>query len=114
MGKPVVLDFGEFSLNALLKDTVIAEKFYGILPVTVPLTTWGGEAYGPVNTDLGVETPIPVIPPGGLAYTSRGGYLCIFYGQTPAWPVEYIGDIDGDSWKRLMKPFPLTVEIRKV
>jgi hypothetical protein len=113
MGKPIVLDFGEFSLRATLKDTVIAEKFYGILPVNVKLTTWGGEAYGPVHSDLGVESPVPSIPRGGLAYTSNGGYICIFYGQTPAWPVEYIGDIDGDSWKRLMEPFPQTVEIKK-
>ena len=110
----IILDFGEFSLNAVLKDTAIAKKFYFELPLKVKLVTWGEEAYGPIHKDLGVESPVPSIPKGGLAYTSNGGYFCIFFGQTPAWPVEYLGDIEGDTWTRLAKPFPLNVEIRRV
>jgi hypothetical protein len=41
------------------------------------------------------------ILPGGIAYSSTGNYLCIFFGQDPAWPVEYIGKIEDDQWKIL-------------
>jgi len=38
-----------------------------------------------------------------LAYTNKGNYLCVFYGQTPAWPVEFIGQIIDDQWKQLLE-----------
>ncbi|MFC1862725.1 cyclophilin-like family protein [Thermodesulfobacteriota bacterium] len=40
--------------------------------------------------NLGEDNPVPDIPPGGIAYTNNGNFLCIFFGQTPAWSVEYI------------------------
>ena len=45
---------------------------------------------------------MPDIPAGGLAYTNQGNYFCIFFGQKPAWDVEYIGKIEGDEWKKLI------------
>ena len=41
------------------------------------------------------------IPPGGIAYTNNGNYVCIFFGQRPAWAVEHIGQIADDQWPRL-------------
>ena len=55
--------------------------------------------YGSIGKDFGTEDPVSTIPSGGLAYTNRGNYLCIFYGQTPAWPVEYIGNIIDDGFQ---------------
>lgn len=101
MPKKIILNFGDFELQAKLFDTIIAQRFYRDLPYTIDLTTWGGEAYGSIGLDLGTENPIPKIPAGGLAYTNQGNYLCIFYGQTPAWAVEHIGNIVGDEWKTL-------------
>lgn len=100
-GCQLTLDFGSFSLEAELFDTPIAAKFVGNLPYTVSLVKWGGELYGSIGIDLGEDSPVPDIPPGGIAYTNNGDYVCIFFGQTPAWPVEYIGQIKGDSWKVL-------------
>ncbi|THB71975.1 MAG: hypothetical protein D6B28_06470 [Gammaproteobacteria bacterium] len=97
------LDFSDFSLQATLLDNAIATKLAEILPVTVVLQQWGDEVYGSIGKDLGEANPVPQIPPGGIAYTNNGDYLCIFFGQTPAWPVEYIGQIKDDSWKRLLK-----------
>ncbi len=97
----ILLDFGAFSLTARLFDRRIAGAFFERLPVEVDLTAWGDELYGSVGADLGSDKPQPDIPPGGLAYTNRGNYLCIFFGQEPAWPVEVIGVIEGDGWKRL-------------
>ena len=101
--KKILLDFGTLQLKAELFDTAIAEKFYACLPITISLTKWGGELYGGINRSLGAEAPVPEIPEGGLAYSTNGDYLCIFFGQTPAWPVEFIGKIEGDGWKALQK-----------
>ncbi len=99
----LVLNFGEFSLEAELFDSPIAEKFVKHLPCTVSLEKWGGELYGSIGVDLGEDSPVPGIPAGGIAYTNNGNYLCIFFGQAPAWPVEYIGKIKGDTWKVLLE-----------
>ncbi|MBT4266610.1 MAG: hypothetical protein HOD85_20620 [Deltaproteobacteria bacterium] len=98
----IILDFGPFTLDAELFNSTIASNFAKSLPYTINLEKWGNEVYGSVGMDLSEENPIPTIPSGGLAYSKTGSYLCIFFGQTPAWPVEYIGQISGDSWKKLL------------
>ncbi len=100
--KEIVLDFGSFALDAELFDTGIAENFAEHLPYRVSLVQWGGELYGSIGIDLGEDTPVTEIPPGGIAYTKNGRYVCIFFGQRPAWAVEYIGRIRGDGWKKLL------------
>ena len=99
----IKLDFGILVLEAELFNNNIAKKFADNLPYAINLTQWGNELYGSIDVDLGVEDPIPAIPPGGIAYTNNGNYLCVFYGQTPAWPVEYIGQIKNDEWKKLLE-----------
>jgi hypothetical protein len=101
--KRIELDFGAFVLEAELFDTVIARRFAKQLPCAIGLTSWDRELYGPMGTDLGEENPVPHIPEGGIAYTSNGNYVCIFFGQTPAWPVEHIGQMTGDQWTRLLE-----------
>ncbi len=97
----ITLDFGAFSCTASLFDSPLAKKFHESLPRTVNLTRWGQELYGPLGAELFDEKPVSSIPPGGIAYSKRGSYVCIFFGQTPAWPVNHIGSIDGDCWKEL-------------
>ncbi len=112
--KQIELDFGTLVLEAELFDTKIAEKFAENLPYSVDLMQWGGELYGSIGIDLGKENPVPEIPSGGIAYTNNGNYLCIFFGQTPAWSVEYIGRITGDQWKHLVGNPDYTSVIIKV
>ena len=100
-GYKINLNFGAFRLEAELFDSPTARKFLENLPYTVSLMKWGDELYGSIGIDLGEDAPVPDIPPGGIAYTNNGNYVCLFFGQTPAWPVEYIGQINGDSWKGL-------------
>ena len=97
----IELEFGSVVLSASLFETKIASKFMGYLPVTVSLMQWGEEFYGSIGVDLGEENPVGDIPPGGIAYTRSGNYVCIFFGQRPAWAVEYIGQIADDQWPRL-------------
>lgn len=112
MIKKIILDFKDFTLEAELFHTEIAEKFFNNLPYEIELTAWGEELYGPIGQELGEEAPVTYIPDGGLAYTSRGNYLCIFYGQTPAWPVEYLGSITSD-WQGKLNPGLKKVTVRK-
>jgi hypothetical protein len=97
----IKLEFGAVVLYAKLFDTDIAGKFLRHLPVTVNLMQWGEEFYGSIGVDLGEENPVEDIPPGGIAYTRSGNYVCIFFGQRPAWAVEHIGQIADDQWQRL-------------
>ena len=99
----IELDFGTLVAEAELFDTAIAKRFSEKLPYTVNLMQWGKELYGSIGINRGEENPVPDIPPGGIAYTNNGNYLCVFFGQTPAWPVEYIGHIIGDQWKHLVE-----------
>ena len=101
MARSIKLDFGSFKLVARLFDTPLAGEFLKALPRTAELTRWGRELYGPFGAELFDEKPVSSIPPGGIAYSKRGSYVCLFFGQTPAWPVNHIGTIEGDSWKRL-------------
>ncbi len=109
----IELDFGTFKLEATLLNTPISERFAELLPYTIDLTRWGNEVYGPVGANLGKDAPVPELPEGGIAYTNKGNYVCIFFGQTPAWPVEHIGQITDNSWQKLLsETIPETVTIR--
>lgn len=101
--QPIELDFGDFVLEATLYDTKIARQFAASLPYKVSLMQWGKELYGSIGQDLGQENPVETIPAGGIAYSTNGAYVCIFFGQTPAWAVEHIGAIEGDQWQRLIE-----------
>jgi len=105
----IKLDFETLILEAELFDTKIANKFFDNLPYSINVTQWGSELYGSIGHNLGEENPIPEIPQGGIAYTNNGNYLCVFYGQTPAWPVEYIGQIKSNEWKKLLETSSLSI-----
>ena len=105
----ILLDFGTFTLKAELEHTPVAEAFADNLPYEIDLTGWGRELYGPISRDLGSHNPVGVIPPGGLAYTNKGNYFCIFFGQNPAWEVEYIGNITEDYSALEQMPKKVTV-----
>jgi hypothetical protein len=100
-GKLITLDFGSRILEAELFSSAIADRFATGLPYQVSLTQWGGELYGSIGIDLGEQNPVPDIPAGGIAYTNNGNFICVFFGQTPAWPVEHIGQIIGRQWHYL-------------
>jgi len=97
--KKIILDFGKFSLNAELFDTPVADRFWRGLPCEIELEQWGGEVYGPLPFECGTDAAVPEIPAGGIAYSKKGRYLCLFFGQTPAWSVDHIGKME--KWTRL-------------
>ncbi|HOO70746.1 MAG TPA: cyclophilin-like fold protein [Spirochaetota bacterium] len=101
----IKLDFGMFTCEAELFTTEPAAVLYRNLPRSIILEKWGNELYGPLGIELYPEGYRPAlvadIPPGGIAYSKKGNYLCIFFGQKPAWKVEHIGSINRDDVCRL-------------
>ena len=111
----IILDFGTFKCKAVVFESSVAREFGRHLPYSIDLTNWGNELYGPIVVDLGSEKTVSEIPDGGIAYSQRGSYLCIFFGQTPAWPVDYIGQIaEEDIAKLTSNPLPGSVKIDAV
>ena len=113
MTKKIVLDFGSFEMMAELFDTPVADSLYDALPQTIALTHWGRELYGSVSGAHGSYQPVPHIPVGGLAYTDQGSYFCVFYGQSPAWPVEHVGRVLQTDLSSFEAGRPGTLTVRK-
>jgi len=111
--KKIILDFGSLSIDADLYDSPAANTLYESLPRSISLEQWGNELYGPVGVELNPDPAckpklVPEITPGGIAYSKRGNYLCIFFGQKPAWEVEEIGRIRNTQWRELAGQSRLT------
>ena len=89
-------------LHARIFDTPSGNAFIKSLPTgSIMLQTAGTEVYGSLKATLPAGANlVDKIPPGGLAYSARGNYLCVFWGRDPAWPVDYIGQID-ENWEAL-------------
>lgn len=101
MGTKIELVFDPFSLSAEIFDNTVGKAFIELLPLDIPLQEWGAELYGPIPWKLPEDGLVTTISPGSLAYSPPGNLFCIFFGQTPAWPVSEIGKINGDEWKKL-------------
>ena len=84
------------ALRARVFDTPTGRAFMQRCPMKLgALQAWGDEVYGCIGGEaLPATRPQPLIPVGGLAYSERGNFLCVFYGQTPAWPVDYIAQVE--------------------
>lgn len=95
------LVFDDLVLEAELFEGSFSTALLPLLPLTVEVTAWGDELYGEVPVSVREEKLVPEMPPGGLAWTSRGNYFCVFFGQQPAWPVEPVGRIKGTAWQKL-------------
>jgi len=114
MSLAIELNFGIQQMQGTLHNTPIGQRLYDLLPVSIPLTLWGKEAYGPVYANLPPYQPQETIPGGGIAYSADGDYLCFFWGQNPAWPVDHVGDIHESQWPLLNDISPNQVSISKV
>lgn len=88
-------------LRARIFDTPTGQALLDSCPHEMSLQTYGAEVYGPLSSPLPSYQLQAMIPPGGLAYSQQGNFLCVFWGAAPAWPVDYIGQID--EWEALAK-----------
>lgn len=108
------------ALRARVFDTPTSRAFIDGCPHQITsLHAYGDEVYGSLRHALPQHKPQPLIPPGGIAYSTQGQYLCIFFGQRPAWAVDYIAQIEvgyeylqGGKWRDLAvtREDPLAME----
>ena len=80
-------------MTAELNDSPTSGKLLDALPFESPAQLWGDEVYFVADVERDAQA---VVPPGTIAFWPPGGCFCIFFGQTPASPVNVLGTLDGD------------------
>ena len=88
---------GEVEVTAVLNDSETAGLLAEALPFDAKVQVWGDEIYFDCPVRTGEEDPQAEVPSGAVAYWPPGNALCLFFGQTPASPVNVVGTIEGDA-----------------
>jgi len=86
----------QVEMTATLNGTQTAQAIWDALPIESSAMLWGREVYFDVPVDLGEEDAQATVPSGTIAFWPVGNCFCIFFGQTPASPVNVVGTLDGD------------------
>lgn len=104
---PITIKIGAVMLRGRLKDIEAGRALVDRLPLEVHMSRWGEEYYGAVTPPMG-DFPGPVkdvMEVGELTYYGQYGWLCLFFGPTPASRGEEprgmvemlsVGRVDGD------------------
>jgi hypothetical protein len=87
---------GSVEMLAELNDSETAKAILKALPLRATARTWGDEVYFDAGVSLPEEAPAATVPPGTVAYWPPGKALCLFFGQTPASPVNVVGGLKGN------------------
>jgi len=90
---------GPVTMEAVLNASRTADLVWAALPIRSACMTWGDEIYFDVPVETGGEDAQAKVPSGTIAYWPPGPSFCIFFGQTPASPVNIVGSLDGDPRK---------------
>ncbi len=83
-------------MTATLNDTATAKKLWEALPIESRARLWGKEVYFEIPIHMDADDAQAKVPSGTVAFWPDGDCLCLFYGQTPASPVNVVGVLDGD------------------
>jgi hypothetical protein len=107
MPRAITITIGEIKLKGQFNDTSAGRAMAAALPIDCRWSRWGDEYYGTTTplfeTYPGPETDLMEI--GDLAYHGPNGWLCLFFGPTPASrgtepraavPVQKVGRVTGD------------------
>jgi hypothetical protein len=83
-------------MTATLNDTATAKKLWAALPIESRARLWGKEVYFEIPIHMDADDAQAKVPSGTVAFWPDGDCLCLFYGQTPASPVNVVGTLEGD------------------
>ena len=83
-------------MTATLNDTPTAQAIWEALPIESAARIWGDEVYFDIPIHCDEDDPQAEVPSGTVAFWPPGDCFCIFFGQTPASPVNVVGTLDGD------------------
>lgn len=106
MEKKIKIKAGNIEVEALLNDSLTAQKIWAALPIEARASTWGEEIYFSIPVKAPLEkTAQELVNVGDLGYWPEGSAFCIFFGPTPisrgnevrpASAVNIIGKVAGD------------------
>jgi hypothetical protein len=94
--KRIMIRAGSVEMLAELNESSTAGRVYGAIPIRSTARTWGEEVYFDAGVSIDEESPAAHVPPGTVAYWPPGKAICVFFGQTPASPVNVIGELKGN------------------
>jgi len=83
-------------MTAQLNDSPTARALWDALPIESIARLWGKEVYFEIPVHRDPDNAQASVPSGTVAFWPDGDCLCLFYGQTPASPVNVVGMLDGD------------------
>ena len=83
-------------MTAELNDSPSAKKIWEALPIESRTRLWGQEVYFEIPVHDEERDAQAQVPSGTIAFWPPGDCFCIFFGQTPASPVNVVGKLDGD------------------
>ena len=83
-------------MTAELNDSPSARKIWEALPIESRTRLWGQEVYFEIPVHDEERDAQAAVPSGAIAFWPQGDCFCIFFGQTPASPVNVVGQLDGD------------------
>ena len=92
----ILIKSGNVQMTAELNDSATATEIREALPIDSDARLWGKEVYFEVPVHHDPDDAQAKVPSGTVAFWPAGDCLCLFYGQTPASPVNVVGTLDGD------------------
>jgi hypothetical protein len=103
---------GDVEMTATLNDSPTAKLVYDALPIASSARLYGDEVYFSVPVHDEERDAQAQVPPGTVAFWPPGDALCIFFGATPASPVNVVGTLDGDpnAFADVAAGDPITIE----
>ena len=87
---------GSVEMTATLNDTPTAKAILEALPFDSSAQLWGREVYFGIPVHMDEDDAQARVPSGTVGFWPPGDSLCVFFGQTPASPVNVVGTLDGD------------------
>lgn len=94
--RKIKITAGSVEMTATLNDSKTADLLWDTLPAANAARAWGDEIYFPIPMKTQEDKAVATVPSGTIAFWPPGSAFCIFFGQTPASPVNVMGKLDGD------------------
>ncbi len=92
----ILIKAKKVEMAAGLNESATAKKLWETLPIESRARLWGKEVYFEVPIHMDADDAQAKVPSGTVAFWPDGDCLCLFYGQTPASPVNIVGTLEGD------------------